>query len=93
MRGIKDLAQTAIGEAVSAIEAAHYDIARKPYAVLEWFRPITMPASGVECVQQSITSSVYQSIRATNALAGAVATLVLDEIERQTKPHDHQSRT
>jgi hypothetical protein len=86
MRGIKDLIQTAVDEAVGAIEAAHYDIARKPFVVLAWFKPIAMPARDVECVQQSITSSVYRSIRAANLLAGALATLVLEEVERRAAP-------
>jgi hypothetical protein len=81
MRGIKDLAQTAINEAVSAIEAAHNEIARRPYAIMAWFPPIAGTARAVECVQGSITNSVYHSIRAANAMAGALATLALDVAE------------
>jgi hypothetical protein len=87
MRGVKDLVQTAIDETVRSIEATHNDIARKPYAVLEWFRPITTPAGGVECVQQSISSTVFTSIRAANSLTGACASLVLDVVERHASDH------
>jgi hypothetical protein len=56
MRGIQDLVQTAISEATSAIEDAHHDIARKPYAVMERIAPIAGTASIVEGLQLSVTT-------------------------------------
>jgi len=89
MRGIQDLVQTAVHEATNALEGAQHNVARKPYAVMERIWPIAHTASAVESVQMSITKRVYHSIRTANTIAGSLAALALDQLEkRESVQHD-----
>ena len=81
IRGVKDLTQETIDALVSAIEEAHQDIARLPYAMLAQIEAIAAPVHAIEHVQQGVTASVYQAIRAINQLVGTAATQLIDRLE------------
>jgi hypothetical protein len=81
LRGLKDLIQDAVAGGVNITEETHQAIARQPYALLAKIPIIATPAHVVEHVQQTVTGSVYQTIRAVNQVAGALANQVLDHLE------------
>jgi hypothetical protein len=81
LRGAKDLAQDAVAATVDEVAKAHTEIARASYAVLAWFPVVAESASAIAQVQLTITSGVYDAIRAVNRLAGDAANRLLDRIE------------
>lgn len=84
MRGIKDLVRDAVDAGVDATENVHLLIMRKPYAALEKIEVIAAPVHVVERVQNTITVGVYRSIRGINKFSAAVATRIIDHLERTT---------
>ncbi len=89
LRGLKDLIQDAVAAGVNITEETHQAIARQPYALLEKIPIIATPAHVIENVQQTVTSGVYQTIRAVNQVSGAFANQVLDRLEE--KEHAQRS--
>jgi hypothetical protein len=79
--GMKDLVVDAVEHGTTAVQKVHEAIASRPFAVLE-VTPIRLPAKGVRFIHDTITMTVYASIRAVNRIAGAAARAVIEEIER-----------
>lgn len=84
IRGVKDLIQDAVDAGVDATEQVHQSIARKPFALLAKITPIAGPVLVIEQVQHGITTGIYQAIRTVNKLSGALATQVIDRLDRGT---------
>jgi hypothetical protein len=82
LKGLKDLVQDAVEHGTTAVQKVHEDIASRPFDVLE-ATPLRLPAQGVRLVHDTITRTVYASIRGVNRIAGAAAGAVIDEVERK----------
>lgn len=71
LQGAADLLQDAVTHGAGAIERAHLQTMRVPYAVLERVRPIAGPVRVVERVQVELTVVVYGAVRGIAGLAAA----------------------
>lgn len=80
LKGLKDLVQDAVEHGATAVQKVHEDIASRPFDALE-ATPIRLPVQGVRFVHDTITRTVYASIRGVNRIAGAAAGAIIDEIE------------
>ena len=82
--GLKDLVQDAVDKGTTAVERVHKDVARKPFAVLEYVPPLAAPARlGWSLLERTI-SGTYETIRAVNRVAGDLAGHAIDIAERQS---------
>ena len=90
LKGLKDLVQDAVEHGSTAVQKVHEEFAARPFDVLE-ATPIRLPVKGVRFVHDTITSTVYASIRGVNRIAGAAAGAVIDEIERDEKSDSEPS--
>ncbi|MEO8055001.1 MAG: hypothetical protein ABI768_07600 [Acidobacteriota bacterium] len=83
LRGAAELVTDAVDAATTEAQRAHEELARRPYAVLARIEPIAGPAKAIESLQFAITRIAYETVRAGNAIVGAVVTTALDRLERE----------
>lgn len=83
LRGLKDLVQETVDDAVGAIADVHREMARRPYALMSHLPLIGRPAREIERVQHDIIDGIYGSIRAVNAVVGKAASYTLDRLEEE----------
>ena len=81
LRGLKDLVQSAVENASTAIERVHKDTARRPFQVLESIPAVRVPASGIHLIHDQIVSSVHGVVRLTTRVIGETVGVALDAIE------------
>lgn len=85
LHGVNELVEDAVEATTNAVAKVDRDIFRLPYAVLKRI-PITADsADTIEQVHQTISTGVYEGIRAINRLAGRTATGILDRMEESEK--------
>jgi len=82
LKGLKDLIQDAVEHGTTAVQKVHEDIASRPFDALE-ATPLRLPVTGIRFVHDTITKTVYASIRGVNRIAGAAAGAVIEEVERK----------
>ena len=73
VKGLIELTQDAVDAVTAAVAETHLALAHQPYAVLAQIPLVAVPAIAIEAVQQTVTATVYASIRAVNCIAGATA--------------------
>ncbi len=81
MRGAKDLLQDGVDAAVTSIQKAQRGVVHRTYMIVAHVSHLDLPVQAIESVQQTITDSIYASIRLGAHAAGAAATLALDCLE------------
>ena len=82
LRGAVELVTDAVDAATTEAQRTHEAFARRHYAVLSRIEPIARPAKAIESLQLAITRVAYGTVRAGNAIVGAVVTTALDRLER-----------
>ena len=93
LRGAVELVTDAVDAATTEAQRTHEALARRPYAVLSRIAPIAGPAKAIESLQLAITAIAYGTVRAGNAIAGAVVTAAIDHLESgPTRPGALRSR-
>ena len=85
LRGLNDLITDAVEAGVTRTEQIHRAIARRPYAVLERLRPIAAPLRTIEYVQNTVTGSIYWTIRFAAKVSGRVVSQVLERVDTRTR--------
>ncbi len=83
IQGLNDLASEGIDAFLIRLEEIQRTYTHVPYAVIGHMPLIGGPARGIEQVQQSITRSVYRTIRAVNWAAGTGISLMLNQVEKR----------
>jgi hypothetical protein len=82
LRGAVELVTDAVDAATTEAQRTQEAFARRPYAVLARIEPLAGPAKAIETLQFAITAIAYGTVRAGNAIAGAVLTTAIDRLER-----------
>lgn len=90
LRGLRALIEDAVEHGSEAIERVHLATAARPFAVLERIPPTALVARGIHVAHDTIASSVYGTIRATNRLLGTAATIALDIAETLDDDEDER---
>lgn len=85
LRGAVELVTDAVEAATTEAQRTHEALARKPYAVLSRIEPIAGPARAIESLQFAITAIAYGTVRAGNAIAGAVFTAAIDRLSASAR--------
>lgn len=83
-QGLVALVGDAVVAAADAIETAHVDTAKTPYAVLQRIPLVRRPAGAIARLQFGITAAVYSCIRAVAAGSAYLAAQGLAAAERST---------
>ncbi len=85
LRGVVELLTDGVDAVTTEARRAHEAIARRPYAVLERIGPIAGPVRAIESVHAVVMETAYGSVRVLNAVAGAVATSLIDRLETRRR--------
>jgi hypothetical protein len=93
LKGVKDLVEDAVHHGATAVEKVHRGVASRPFDVLEAVPIVAVPARGVRLVHDTITATVYASIRVMNRLVGAVADEVIEVVEKGGEASEHDGET
>jgi hypothetical protein len=84
IEGLVTLVRDATVAAADAIEVAHVDTARTPYAILQRVPLVKRPARQIAQLQFGITATVYYSIRAIAKSSAGLAVRALTILENRT---------
>ena len=82
IKGVKDLVEDAVHHGTTAVEKVHREVASRPFEVLESVPGLELPVRLVRAMHDTITTTVYTSIRVTNRLVGAIADEVIEVVEK-----------
>lgn len=75
IQGLTTLVADAIEHGTRAIERVHLETARRPFAIVQLFPVVAVPARAVETVHDAVVTSSYATVRAvTRAVADAITT-------------------
>jgi hypothetical protein len=77
-RGLTDLLQDAVHHGTAAVERVHQSVARTPWELMARVPPLAPAAREAAAWQARIIGATYGSIRAVNAVAGAVVGACLE---------------
>lgn len=87
LRGAVALVTDGVEAAATEAQRAHEAIARRPTRWLSRVGPIAGPVRAIEGLHSAVMETAYGSVRVLNAVAGAVATSVIDQLEAKRPPN------
>jgi len=91
LRGLRALLEDAVTHGTGAVERVHLATAARPFAILERIPPAALVARSVHVVHDTIASTVYGTIRATNRVLGVAVTMAIDIAETLEDDRDGES--
>ncbi len=87
LRGAVALVTDGVEAAATEAQRAHEAFARRPYAWLSRIGPMAGAVRAIECLHSAVMETAYGGVRIVNAVAGAVATSVIDRLEAKRPPN------
>jgi serine/threonine-protein kinase len=84
----RDRLKSAIDDAATAMEHAHKEVARLPFAALQHVPKLAQPAKGAHEIHDAILGGTYEAIRLVNRVAGEVADAVSDKSAAAAAPEE-----